>query len=185
MIKAGDFRPGKIINYNGQLHEVIEAQHYKPGKGGAFMRTKLRNLNTGSIVSETLRPEETFESIFIESKSMQYLYEDDHGYCFMDEATYEQLYIPEDKIGNAMDFIVENMTVVANLYDGKILSVTPPISVVLEVKETDPGFKGDTVSGATKPATLETGKVVKVPLFVEKGEKVKVDTRNGEYMERA
>ncbi len=185
MIKAGDFRTGKIIIYNGQLHEVVEAQHYKPGKGGAFMKTKLRNINTGSMASETLRPEETFEDVFVETKNMQYLYKDDHGYCFMDEANYEQLHIPEEKLGDAMDYIVENMTVTASMYDGNILSIAPPINVILEVVETDPGFKGDTVSGATKPATLETGKEIRVPLFVERNTKIKVDTRTGEYMERA
>jgi elongation factor P len=185
MIKAVQLRQGKIITYNGQLHEVVEAQHYKPGKGGAFVRTKLRNLSSGSIVSETLRPEDTFEEAFIEQKQMQYLYKDSHGYCFMDETTYEQIHIPENKIGEASDYLKENMTVMANIYNGEILSITPPIHVVLKIVETEPGFRGDTVSGATKPATLETGKVVKVPLFVENGESVKVDTRTGKYIERA
>ena len=185
MIKAGQLRTGGIIKYNGQLHEVIEAQHYKPGKGGAFIRTKLKNLVTGSIVSETLRPEVTFEQVYIEQKQVQYLYKDDHGYCFMDEKTYEQMHISSEKLGESIDYLKENMTVTANLFDGEILSITPPIHVILKIVETEPGFRGDTVSGATKPAKLETGKVIKVPLFVENGQIVKVDTRTGEYIERA
>ncbi len=185
MIKAGNLRTGTIIKYNNQLHTVVEAQHYKPGKGGAFIRTKLKNLQTGSIVSETLRPEDTFEDVFIEQKQVQYLYKDDHGYCFMDEETYEQMHISEGKIGDIIDYLKENMTVTANLFDGEILSITPPIHVVLKIAKTEPGLRGNTVSGATKPAVLETGKEIKVPLFIEQGELVKVDTRTGEYIERA
>ncbi|MFH1878674.1 MAG: elongation factor P [Candidatus Omnitrophota bacterium] len=185
MIKAVQLRQGAIIIYNGQLHEVVEAQHYKPGKGGAFVRSKLRNLTSGSIAAETLRPDDTFEEAFIEQKEMQYLYKDDLGYCFMDEETYEQMHIPEEKIGDTLYYLKENMTVSVRIHDGNIMGVAPPIHVILEIVETEPGFKGDTVSGATKPAKLETGKVVKVPLFVEKGQKIKVDTRTGEYIERA
>jgi elongation factor P len=185
MIKAVELRQGKIITYKGQLHEVVEAQHYKPGKGGAFVRTKLRNLSTKSIISETLRPDDSFDEAYIEQKSMQYLYKDSHGYCFMDETTYEQIHISEDQMGDAADYLKENMTVTANIYDGKIMSISPPMQVILKIVETEPGFRGDTVSGATKPATLETGKVVKVPLFVENGEVIKVDTRTGEYAGRA
>ena len=185
MIKAGQLRQGGIITYNGLLHEVIEAQHHKPGKGGAFVRAKLRNLSSGSIISETLRPEETFQEAFIEQKQMQYLYKDDLGYCFMDETTYEQIHISEENIGDKIEYIKENMSVTAKIHDGKVLTIEPPIHVVLEIVQTDPGFRGDTVSGATKPATLETGKIVKVPLFVEKGTRIRVDTRTGEYIERA
>jgi elongation factor P len=185
MIKAVNFRQGTVILFNGQLHEVVEAQHYKPGKGGAFVRTKLRNLSSGSTMSETIRPDETFEDAFIEQKQMQYLYKDDLGYCFMDETTYDQIHVPENKVGDSIDYIKENMSVSMRLHDGTILGISPPIHVVLKVVETDPGFRGDTVSGATKPATLETGKVVKVPLFVEQGQLIKVDTRTGEYIERA
>ena len=185
MIKAGQFRQGGIITYNGQLHEVIEARHHKPGKGGAFIRTKLRNLFTGATISETLRPEDTFEEAYIEQKQMQYLYKDDLGYCFMDETTYEQSHIPEEKIRDKVDYLKENMGVTAKFCNGELLTIDPPIHVVLKVVETEPGCKGDTVSGATKPATLETGKIVKVPLFVERGQLVKVDTRTGEYIERA
>ncbi|MGD2278642.1 MAG: elongation factor P [Candidatus Omnitrophota bacterium] len=185
MIKAVNLKAGKIITFNGQLHEVVEAQHYKPGKGGAIVRTKLKNLKTGSIISETMRPDDSYDEAYIEQKPMQYLYKDSHGFCFMDESTYEQIHIPEEKVGDAADYMKENTTVTANIYDGKVMSVTPPIQVILKIVETEPGFRGDTVSGATKPATLETGKVVKVPLFVENGELIKVDTRTGEYAGRA
>ncbi|MCK4852271.1 MAG: elongation factor P [Candidatus Omnitrophica bacterium] len=185
MINAKQLRQGMIIKYNEQLHQVMEAQHYKPGKGGAFIRSKLKNLSTGSIITGTLRPEDTFEEVFIEQKQMQYLYKDDLGYCFMDEDTFEQMHIPAEKIGEAVEYFRENMTVTANIYDGGILTVTPPVHVVLKIVETEPGLRGNTVSGGSKPATLETGKVVKVPLFVEKGELIKVDTRTGEYVERA
>ncbi|MCK5450609.1 MAG: elongation factor P [Candidatus Omnitrophica bacterium] len=185
MIKAGQLRQGAVIKYSDQLHEVIEAKHHKPGKGGAFIKAKLRNLRTGSIIAETLRPEDTLEQVFVETKQMQYLYKDSLGYCLMDETTYEQVHISEEKIGETVDYLKEGMAVTAKLCDGEILSLDPPIHVVLEVVHTEPGHKGDTVSGATKPATLETGKIVKVPLFVERHQKIKVDTRTGEYIERA
>lgn len=185
MITAKQLRPGIIIKYNGQMHEIIEYQHIKPGKGGAFVRSKMRNMNSGSTISETLRPDDTFEQIYIEQKQMQYLYRDDMGYCFMDETTYEQIHISPEKMGSTADYIKENMTVSANMFEGKILTITPPIHVVLKVTETEPGARGNTVSGATKPATLETGKVIKVPLFVEQGQNIKIDTRTGEYIERA
>jgi len=185
MIRAGQLRSGGIIKYNGQLHEVVEAQHIKPGKGGAFVRAKLKNLDSGSTVSETLRPGDTFEEAFIEQKQMQYLYKDDLGYCFMDEQTYEQMHVPEGIVGGKADYLKESMTVTVKIHEGSVLAIDPPIHVVLKIVQTDPGFRGDTVSGATKPATLETGKVVKVPLFVEQGQMVKVDTRTGEYIERA
>ncbi|MFH1837504.1 MAG: elongation factor P [Candidatus Omnitrophota bacterium] len=185
MIKAGQMRQGAVIKYNGQLYEVIEAKHHKPGKGGAFIRAKLRNLFSGAIASETLRPEETFEQAFTEQKQMQYLYKDSMGYCLMDETTYEQIHISEEKLGEKAEYLKENMAVTAKLCNGEILTIDPPIHVILKVTHTEPGHKGDTVSGATKPATLETGKIVKVPLFVEEGQLVKVDTRTGEYIERA
>ncbi len=185
MIRAGQLRNGGIITFNGQLHEVVESQHCKPGKGGAFIKAKLRNLASGAIISETLRPEDTFEDAFIEQKQMQYLYKDDMGYCFMDETTYEQIHLSEQKMGDVVDFIKENMTITAKFHNNELLSVEAPIHVVLKIVETEPGCRGDTVSGATKPATLETGKIVKVPLFVEEGQLIKVDTRTGEYIERA
>jgi elongation factor P len=185
MIRAVNLRPGKIVTHKGVLHEVVEYQHVKPGKGPAFVKVKFRNLNTGAMFQETLRPEDTFDEAYIEQKDMQYLYKDDHGYCFMDEETYEQIHVPENIIGEKVDYLKENTTVIAKIYEGSIMAIEPPVTVVLKVVETDPGFRGDTVSGATKPATLETGKVVKVPLFVEKGQLIRVDTRTGEYIERA
>jgi elongation factor P len=185
MIKAVNLRPGKIILFKGALHEVVEYQHVKPGKGPAFVRAKFKNLSTGSSFQETLRPDDSFDEAYIEQKDMQYLYKDDHGYCFMDEQTYEQIHVSEDLMGDSVDYLKENMTVAVKLYEGRVLSVIPPITVVLEVVETEPGLRGDTVSGATKPAKLETGKEVKVPLFVEQGQQIKVDTRTGEYLERA
>jgi elongation factor P len=185
MIKAGQLRQGGVITYNGQLFEVVESHHHKPGKGGAFIRAKLKNLLTGAIISETLRPDDTFESAYVEQKQMQYLYKDDLGYCFMDETTYEQIHLSRQKIGDKVEYLKENMNVAARICNGKIMAIEPPIHVVLQVVETEPGCRGDTVSGATKPATLETGKIVKVPLFVEPEEFIKVDTRTGEYIERA
>lgn len=184
MITVREFRHGTVINYNGQRHEVVESQHHKPGKGGAFVRAKLKNLSSGSIVSVTLRPEDTFDQIFIEQKQMQYLYKDDLGYCFMDEETYEQIHVSEEKMSDTLGYLKENIIVNVKIHDNEILGIEPPIHVVLKVVQTEPGFKGDTVSGATKPAVLETGKVVKVPLFVEQGQNIKVDTRTGEYVER-
>jgi elongation factor P len=185
MIKSVNLRPGKIITFKGALHEVVEYQHIKPGKGPAFVRAKLKNVDSGAIFQETLRPDDSFEEAFIEQKNMQYLYKDDMGYCFMDEESFEQVHLSEELLGDKAEYLKENMTVLAKVHEGRIMSVDPPITVILEVAETDPGFKGDTVSGATKPATLETGKVVKVPLFVEQGQKIRVDTRTGEYIERA
>ncbi len=185
MIKAVNLRQGGIITYNGQLHEVVEAQHHKPGKGGAFVKAKLKNLSTGAMFSETLRPQDTFEAAFIEQHNMQYLYKDNLGFCLMDETTYEQIHVPEEVVGEKSLYLKENMIVTAKIHNGKILSIDPPMHVVLKIVQTDPGFRGDTVSGATKPATLETGKIVKVPLFVEQDEMIKVDTRTGEYIERA
>ena len=185
MIKAGQLRQGAVIIFNGQLHEVVETRHNKPGKGGAFIKSKLRNLNSGSIISETMRPEDAVERVFIENKQMQFLYKDDMGFCLMDETSYEQIHVSEEKIGEKAEYMKEGMSVTAKIYDGKVMSVDPPIHVVLEVTHTEPGMKGDTVSGATKPATLETGKIVKVPLFVEQHQKIKIDTRTGEYVERA
>lgn len=185
MIKATQLRQGNIIKYNDAWHQVLEASHYKPGKGGAFMRCKLRNLDTASTISETLRPDDSFEQAYVEQRSMQYLYNDDLGLCFMDEETFEQMHVPVEKVGDKAEYLKENMTVSAVFCDGELLSVEPPAHVVLKITSTEPGHKGDTVSGATKPATLETGKIIKVPIFVEQDESVKVDTRTGEYVERA
>ncbi|MBU0570782.1 MAG: elongation factor P [Candidatus Omnitrophica bacterium] len=185
MISAKQLRQGTIIKYNNQLHEVVAAGHYKPGKGGAFVRAKLRNVATGSIISETLRPDDTFEQVYIEQQQIQFLYKDDMGYCFMDETTFEQTHIPAEKMGQVADYLKDNMTITANVFNGEILTVTPPVHVTMKIIRTEPGARGNTVSGATKSATLETGKIIKVPLFVAEGELVKIDTRTGEYIERA
>lgn len=185
MIKAGQLRPGNIIRYNGSWHQVLEARHYKPGKGGAFIKSRLKSLSAGSIISETLRTEDVFEQAFVEQKPMQFLYKDDFGYCFMDESTFEQIHLSGDLVGETAEYMKENMTVSAMFCDDKIVSVQPPTHVVLRIDHAEPGHKGDTVSGATKPAVLETGKEIKVPIFIEQGQKVKVDTRTGEYVERA
>jgi elongation factor P len=185
MISAKELRPGVVVMYNGQLHEVVEAQFYKPGKGGSIMRMKFRNLATGNMVPDTLRGEDTIEQIYLDQDDMQYLYKDDQGYCFMNEKTYEQIHVRETVLGDKALYLKEGMIVTIKLHDGEVLSVEPPINVVLKIVETEPGFRGNTVSGATKLATLETGKIIKVPLFLEKGELVRVDTRNGDYLERA
>ena len=185
MLGSKQLKQGLIIKYNNILHEVVEASHHKPGKGGAFVKVKLRNLTSGSMMSETLRPGDSFEQIYIEQKNMQYLYKDDMGFCFMDEESYEQIHIRAEVVGEVADYLKDNMTIAVNMHDEKILSIVPPIHVVLEIKSTEPGAKGNTVSGASKPAILETGKEIKVPLFVNEGELVKVDTRTGAYIERA
>ena len=185
MMSAKDLRPGIVVMYKGQLHEVVEAQFYKPGKGGSIMRMKFRNLATGNMVPDTLRGEDTVEQVYLDQEDMQYLYKDDHGYCFMNEKTYEQIHVSEEHLGEKALYLKEGMVVTVKMHNGEVLMIEPPINVVLTIVETEPGFRGNTVSGATKPATLETGKVVKVPLFIEKGERVRVDTRTGEYLERA
>lgn len=185
MITARDFRSGSVVKYNNSIYQVLESQHHKPGKGGAFVKSKLKNISTGAIVIETLRPEDSFEEVFIEQRPMQYLYRDNNGFCFMDEESFEQIHISEDKMSSVLDYLKENMVVTVNVYEGNILFVTPPIHVILKIVQTDPGLRGNTVSGGSKPATLETGKVIKVPLFLQEGTLIKVDTRTGEYVERA
>ncbi|MBF0252277.1 MAG: elongation factor P [Candidatus Omnitrophica bacterium] len=185
MIGSKQLKQGLIIRFNNILHEVVDAQHHKPGKGGAFVKAKLRNLTSGSIISETLRPDDSFEQIYIEQKNMQYLYKDDMGYCFMDEESYEQIHIREEVVGSVVEYLKDNMTIAVNMHEGEILSIAPPIHVVLQVKSTEPGAKGNTVSGTTKPAIMETGKEIKVPLFVNEGDLIKIDTRTGTYIERA
>ncbi|MBF0493568.1 MAG: elongation factor P [Candidatus Omnitrophica bacterium] len=184
MLGAKQLRPGVVIIFNGQLHEVVDANHHKPGKGGAFVRTKLRNLASGAIIPETVRPEDTFEQVYIDQKMVQYLFKDDMGYCVMDETTYEQFYIPVNVMGDTAEYLKDNMRITVNFHDNKLLSVTMPIHVVLKVIETEPGFKGNTVTGANKPAKVESGKTVRVPLFVNAGDVIKIDTRTGEYIER-
>lgn len=184
MISAGDFRNGVTFELDGQVYQIVEFQHVKPGKGAAFVRTKLKNVITGATVERTFNPTDKMEKAMIERKDMQYLYNDGDLYYFMDVETYEQLPLSADKLGDALKFVKEDMVVKILSYKGNVFGVEPPTFVELEVTETEPGFKGDTATGATKPATVETGAVIKVPLFVNQGEKIRIDTRTGEYMER-
>ena len=185
MISAGDFRNGVTIELEGNIYQIIEFQHVKPGKGAAFVRTKLKNIVSGGVVEKTFRPTEKCPTAHIDRKDMQYLYSDGDLYYFMDMETYEQQPIDKSKLGSAFQFVKENMEVKVLSYKGNVFGVEPPNFVELEVTETDPGFKGDTATNATKPATLETGAEIKVPLFINQGDMIRIDTRTGEYMERA
>lgn len=185
MISAGDFRNGVTFELDGQVFQVIEFQHVKPGKGAAFVRTRLKNVVTGATVEKTFSPTDKMPKAHIERKDMQYLYNDGDLYYFMDNETYEQLPISKETIGDLFKFVKENMIVKVLSYKGNVFGIEPPTFVELEVTDTEPGFKGDTATGASKPATLETGAIVKVPLFVNQGDIIRVDTRTGEYLERA
>jgi elongation factor P len=185
MYLAGDFRNGVTFEMDGNVVQVIEFQHVKPGKGAAFVRTKFKNVITGSVVERSFNPTEKFPTAFVERRDMQYSYNDGDLYYFMDMETYEQVPINASVLGDNFKFVKEEMECKILSYKGNVFGVEPPFFVELEVTETDPGFKGDTATNATKPATLETGAEVKVPLFIEQGDKIKIDTRTGEYMERA
>lgn len=185
MISAGDFRNGITFEMDGNVVQVIEFQHVKPGKGAAFVRTKYKNVITGAVVERSFNPTDRYPTAYIERKDMQYLYSDGDLYYFMDMETYEQQPIDKSKLGPAFQFVKENMEVKVLSYKGNVFGVEPPNFVELEVTETDPGFKGDTATNATKPATLETGAEIKVPLFINQGDMIRIDTRTGEYMERA
>ncbi|PHS36509.1 MAG: elongation factor P [Alkaliphilus sp.] len=184
MIAAGDFRKGITFEMNGEPYIVMDFQHVKPGKGAAFVRTKYKNLLTGSIVEKTFNPSEKFPKAHIESKEMQYLYSDDGLYYFMDNETYEQIPLSKNEVEEAILYIKENDTATIKFYNGRPFQVTSPNFVELEVTETEPGIKGDTASNVTKSAVLETGANVQVPLFVNEGDAIRVDTRSGEYMSR-
>ena len=184
MVTAGDFRNGVTFEMDGNVMQVIEFQHVKPGKGAAFVRTKLRNVISGAVVEKTFSPTEKFESAFVERKDMQFLYEDSGLYYVMDNDTYEQIPLGSDVIGNAFRFVKESMNVRVLSYKGNVFGVEPPMFVELEVTATEPGVKGDTATGASKPATLETGAEIKVPLFINEGDILNIDTRTGEYLER-
>ena len=177
MVSAGDFRNGLTIEYEGNVYQVIEFQHVKPGKGAAFVRTKLKNVINGGVVERTFRPTEKFPQARIERVDMQYLYSDGDLFYFMNVENYEQ-------IGDALKFVKENEMVKVCSYNGNVFAIEPPLFVELEITETEPGFKGDTAQGASKPATVETGATVSVPLFVNQGDKIKIDTRTGEYLSR-
>ena len=185
MISAGEFRNGVTFDMDGNVFQIIEFQHVKPGKGAAFVRTKIRNVISGSVVEKTFNPTDKFPTAFIERKDMQYLYQDGDLYYFMDNETYENIPINADKLGDNFKFVKENTDVKVLSYKGVVFGVEPPFFVELEVTKTDPGFKGDTATNATKPATVETGPEIKVPLFIEEGDRIRIDTRTGEYMERA
>ena len=185
MVVAGVFKNGITFEMDGQVFQVIEFQHVKPGKGAAFVRTKLKNVMTGAVTERTFSPTDKFENAVVERKEMQYLYNDGDLYYFMDMESFEQIPIGADKLGDNFKFVKENEMCKIVSYKGNIFAVEPPMFVVLEVTDTEPGFKGDTATGTTKPATLETGATIKVPLFVDIGTKIKIDTRTGEYLERA
>ncbi len=185
MISAGDFRNGLTVLIEGNIYQILEFQHVKPGKGAAFVRTKLKNIISGGAVEKTFRPTEKFDTAHIDRKDMQYLYSDGELYHFMDVETFDQIAVDGDTVGDSLKFVKENEMVKVCSHEGNVFSVEPPISVELEVTETEPGVKGDTATGATKPAIVETGASVLVPLFVNQGDKIKIDTRTGEYSSRA
>ena len=184
MISAGDFKNGVTLEYNGNIFQIIDFQHVKPGKGAAFVRTKLKNIISGGVIETSFRPTEKFPKAHIERKDMQYLYSDGELFHFMDVETYDQIALNEDAIGDSLKFVKENEMVKICSHKGNVFAVEPPLFVELAIIETEPGFKGDTAQGATKPATVETGAVVYVPLFVEMGAVLKIDTRTGEYLSR-
>ncbi|HLI16157.1 MAG TPA: elongation factor P [Acidimicrobiales bacterium] len=184
-ISTNDLRNGMALDLPDGLFSVVEFQHVKPGKGGAFVRTKLRNLRTKAVVDRTFRADERVEQAVIDKREMQYLYRDGGDFVFMDRVSYEQLTVPAAALGDASSYLKEGDVVVLELYGGEIVDVDLPAAVELAVTETEPGVQGDRVSGARKPATTETGLVVQVPLFVDVGDRIKVDTRTGEYLTRA
>jgi elongation factor P len=184
MISAGDFRNGVTLEIEGNIYQILEFQHVKPGKGAAFVRTKLKNIINGGVVEKTFRPTEKFPAARIDRVDMQYLYSDGELYHFMNVENYDQIALSEDAIGDALKFVKENEMVKICSHNGNIFAIEPPMFVELEITDTEPGFKGDTATGATKPAVVETGATVYVPLFVDQGDKIKIDTRTGEYLSR-
>ena len=185
MVTAGDFRNGVTFEMDGNVYSIIEFQHVKPGKGAAFVRTKIRNVISGAVTEKTFNPNDKYPTAFIERKDMEYLYNDGDLYYFMDSETYEQLPISPNVLGDNFRFVKENMVCEVLSYKGNVFGIEPPNFVELQVTETEPGVKGDTATNVTKPATLETGAEIKVPIFINEGEMIRVDSRTGEYMERA
>ena len=185
MVTAGDFRNGVTFEMDGGVYSIIEFQHVKPGKGAAFVRTKIRNVISGAVTEKTFNPNDKYPTAYIERKDMQYVYADGSLYYFMDMETFDQIPINESILGDNFKFVKEEMMCKVLSYKGNVFGVEPPNFVELQVTKTDPGFKGDTATNATKPATLETGAEIKVPLFIDEGEMIRIDTRTGEYMERA
>lgn len=185
MLSAGDFRNGSTFEMDGNVVSIVEFQHVKPGKGAAFVRAKIKNVMTGAVTERTFNPSDKYQEAFIERREMQYLYNDGDLYYFMDNETFEQIPISASVLGSNFRFVKENMVCKVLSYKGDVFGVEPPLFVELLVTKTDAGFKGDTATNATKAATLETGAEIKVPLFIEEGDMIKIDTRTGEYMERA
>jgi elongation factor P len=185
MISVNEIKNGMTLSIDGNLFIVTWFQHVKPGKGGGFMKTKLKNLKTGAVLERTFRSVETVEQVVLDEKEMEYLYKDDEHLWFMDTTSYEQVPIASDVIGEGVGYLKENMRVQVVFYEGKIVGIELPTFVELKVVQTEPGFKGDTVTGSYKPATMETGIVVHVPLFIKEGDLLKIDTRSGEYIQRA
>lgn len=185
LISAGDFRNGVTFELDGKVFTIVEFQHVKPGKGSAFVRVKMKDVVSGSVLERTFNPNEKVQEAFIERKNMQYLYKDGDLYYFMDLETYEQIPISSSVLSDNFKFVKENMECKVQSYKGSVFGVEPPIFVVLEVTKTEPGVRGDTSTNVMKPAIVETGASVRIPLFVNQGEKIKIDTRTGEYLERA
>lgn len=185
MISVGDLRTGLTVEIDGDAWSVVEFQHVKPGKGAAFVRTKMKNLRNGSVQERTFNANEKLSRAHVESREMQYLYSFESEYTFMDNESYEQMTISVDDLGNATNYLIENMNISVQFFGGKIIGIDLPNVVELKVVETDPNFKGDTSTGGSKPAKLETGLVVRVPFFIEVGDVLRVDTRNNEYLSRA
>jgi elongation factor P len=185
MISAGDFRNGVTFEWDGKVMQVVEFQHVKPGKGAAFVRTKIKNVITGAVVETSFNPSDKFENAFVERREMEYSYNDGNLYYFMDQETYELEPIDGALLGDSFKFVKENMNCTVYSYKGKVYNVDPPNFVELTVTRTDPGVRGDTATNVTKPAIVETGAEVKVPLFIDEGERIRIDTRTGEYLERA
>ena len=184
MVTAGDFKNGLTIQFENNIYQIIEFQHVKPGKGAAFVRCKLKNIKNGGVVEKTFRPTEKCPQARIDRKDYQYLYADGDLFYFMDVETYDQIALSKDDIGDALKFVKENEMVKMCSHNGSVFAVEPPLFVELQITETEPGFKGDTATGATKPCTVETGAQVSVPLFVNEGDTIKIDTRTGEYLSR-
>lgn len=185
MISSNDFRTGVTVEIDGNVWQVVDFQHVKPGKGAAFVRAKMKNVQTGSVVERTFNAGEKVPKAHIDRRDMQYLYESDGAYNFMDNETYEQITMTDEQLGDARKFLKENMNIGVMFFQGLVIGVDVPNSVELVVVETDPGIRGDTATGGTKPAKLETGYVVKVPLFINEGDVLRIDTRTGDYIERA
>lgn len=185
MISAGEFRNGVTMEYEGEIYVILEFQHVKPGKGAAFVRTKIKNLKTGAVVEKTFRPTEKMPRAHIDRLDMQYLYSDGDLFHFMNVETFDQIAVNSTDVGDALKFVKENEMVKILSYEGQVFGIEPPLFVELEITETEPGFAGNTAQGATKPAIVETGASVQVPLFINQGEVIKIDTRTGEYLGRA